>query len=162
VVLVERFESRQRGGEVTEYLSLRVVDQELLVLVPRTAMAAGPVRRVITAEEAEAVVEELGREPVEMAPWTSQGFAKVQRLVLGRNPLIVAATIRDLTAKSPGKGLGTTDRALFDRGAALLATELGVALGLGTTRARRLIGTTMTHARRLDHIPGPGRKAHQA
>lgn len=143
VVVVERVESRERGGETTEYLSLSVVDQELVLLVPRTAMAAGPVRRVITQEEAGAVLDELGREPVEMAPWTSQGFAKVQRLVLGRNPLLVAATIRNLSAKAGGKGLGTTDRALFDRGAALLAAELGVALGVGTKRARRLIGTTM-------------------
>jgi CarD family transcriptional regulator len=130
-------------GQTTEYLSMSVVDQELVLLVPRATMAGGPVRRVITPEEAEAVLEELGREPLPMAPWTTQGFAKVQRLVLGRNPLLVAATIRDLSAKAGGKGLGTTDRTLFDRGASLLAAELGVALGVGTKRARRLIGTTM-------------------
>ncbi|MGH2687683.1 MAG: hypothetical protein ACRDKW_02590, partial [Actinomycetota bacterium] len=146
VVVVERVEFRKRNGRTTEYLSLSVVDQELVLLVPRVTAAAGPVRRMITPEEADAVLEELGREPRAMAPWTTQGFAKVQRLVLGRNPLVVAAAIRDLSAKAGGKGLGTTDRVLFDRGAALLAAELGTALGVGTTRARRLMGAALaTH-----------------
>lgn len=143
IVVVERVESRVRDGHATEYLSLSVLDQELVLLVPREGMGGGPVRRVITSDEADAVLEELGREPQVMPAWTTQGFAKVQHMVLGRNPLVVAAAVRDLSAKAGGKGLGVTDRTLFDRGAALLAAELGVALGLGTKRARRLMGTAM-------------------
>jgi CarD family transcriptional regulator len=146
VVVVERVESRERDGRATEYLTLSVPGQQMVLLVPAETIGAGGLRRVITAEEASAVLEELQSEPAAMPTWTAQGFVKVRRRVLSRNPLVVAGAVRDLAAKAVGKGLGPTDRQLFETGAGLLASELGVALGVGTERARRLIGTMTGHS----------------
>jgi CarD family transcriptional regulator len=137
VVEVESIESRERHGTWTEYLTLRVVAQQLRILVPRATADEGVIRRLITSDEAFAVLDELGREPQPTPAWSSFGFAEAQRKMLGRNPLVVAGLVRDLGAKNRGKGLRSTERTLLERGVQLLAAELALALHVSSEQARR-------------------------
>jgi RNA polymerase-interacting CarD/CdnL/TRCF family regulator len=130
IVVVDDLESRMLQGRLVDYVALHTVQGSLRILLPLASAPAGSLRRLINAQEASAVLAELGAESQPTPAWTSHSFAELQNKTFGRNPLVVAGIVRDLAAKAAGGRLRSNEQTLLIRGTDLLATELGAALQL--------------------------------
>ena len=130
IVVVDRVEMRMLQGRLVDYVALHTVQGALRILLPLASTPSGSLRRMINAQEARAVLAELGAESQPIPAWTTQSFAELQNKTFGRNPLVVAGVVRDLAAKAAEARLRSNEQALLVRGTDLLAVELGAALQL--------------------------------
>jgi RNA polymerase-interacting CarD/CdnL/TRCF family regulator len=127
---VDDIESRMLQGRLVDYVALHTVQGALRILLPLASAPSGSLRRLINAQEACAILAELGAESQPIPAWTTHSFAELQNKTFGRNPLVVAGIVRDLAAKAAAARLRSIERALLVRGTDLLAAELGAVLQL--------------------------------
>jgi len=128
VVVVESVERRMLQGRLAAYVALRTVQGDLRILLPLASAPTGSLRRLINAQEVRSIFAELSAESQPTPAWTAQSFGQLQIKLFGRNPLVVAAIVRDLRAKADGGRLHFNEKALLARGTELLVAELSTAL----------------------------------
>src|SRR5207249_4899281 len=158
VVVVEGIETRAPQGRPAAYVIVRTVERDLRILVPLESAPAG-LRRLINTQEADAVIAELGAEAQPTPVWTNQGFAELQKKAFGRNPLVVAGIVRDLTAKATGARLRSNEQVLLAKATDLVAAELGAVLRLTRSETARRMAAALETGRRLAEQkagPAPG------
>ena len=145
---MESIQTRVLNGQPTTYVSVRTLEGNLRILLPLASAAESSLRRLISAEEAGAVLAELGAPSQPMPGWTAQSFAELQRKTVGRNPLSVAGVVRDLAAKGDGARLRPNEQSLLTKATELLAAELAVALELTRPQALARIDAALADGRR--------------
>lgn len=159
VVVVEGIETRMLQGRPAAYVTVRTVERDLRLLVPLESAPVG-LRRLINAEEADAVLAELGAEAQPTPVWTTQSFAELQRKAFGRSPLVVAGIVRDLTAKATGARLRSNEQILLTKATDLVAAELAAALRLTRSETVMRMAAALERGQRLaeqkaDQAPEP-------
>jgi RNA polymerase-interacting CarD/CdnL/TRCF family regulator len=130
IVVVDDIEARMLQGRPVDYMALHTVEGALRILLPLASASAGSLRGLINAQEASAVLAELGAQSQPIPAWTTHSFAELQNRMFGRNPLVVAGIVRDLAAKAAEARLRSNEQTMLTKGTDLLAAELSAALQL--------------------------------
>jgi len=124
-------EHRELGGAKGEFYILRIVDNGMRVMVPKTSQASAGLRPVMSAKEAERVLETMrAREvAVDLQPWSRRFRAYTEMIKCG-SPHEVAKVLRDMYRLKFDKDLSFGERRLLDQAKSLLMKELALAKGM--------------------------------
>ena len=125
---VTGIDDRELGGTRAVYYVLRILDNGMKVMVPANAAAAGALRSIMSAKEADAVLDTMrAREvAVDVQPW-SRRFRAYTEMVQSGSPHEVAKVLRDMHRLKFDKDLSFGERHLLDRAKSLLMKELAFA-----------------------------------
>ena len=121
-------EEREIGGTRAVFYTMRILDNGMKVMVPSAAAAQGGLRAIMSAKEAEAVLDTMrAREvAVDVQPW-SRRFRAYTEMVQSGQPHEVAKVLRDMHRLKFDKDLSFGERHLLDRAKSLLMKELAFA-----------------------------------
>jgi CarD family transcriptional regulator len=123
-------EHRELGGAKGEFYILRMNDngREMRVMVPRSAAVSVGLRPVMSAKEADRVLDTMrAREvAVDLQPW-SRRFRAYTEMIKSGWPQEVAKVLRDMYRLKFDKDLSFGERRLLDQAKSLLMKELAAA-----------------------------------
>lgn len=128
---VTAIEYREIGSMKGEFYILRIIDNGMRVMVPRASSSAAGIRPVMSAKEADAVLETMkAREvAVDLQPW-SRRFRAYTEMIKSGSPQEVAKVLRDMYRLKFDKDLSFGERRLLDQAKSLLMKELAAAKGV--------------------------------
>jgi len=128
---VTAIEHREIGSVKGEFYILRILDNGMRVMVPRASSGAAGIRPVMTAKEADKVLETMkAREvAVDLQPW-SRRFRAYTEMIKSGQPHEVAKVLRDMYRLKFDKDLSFGERRLLDQAKSLLMKELAAAKGM--------------------------------
>jgi CarD family transcriptional regulator len=124
-------EHREIGGAKGEFFIIRILDNGMRVMVPRTSAQAAGLRPVMSSKEADRVLETMrAREvAVDLQPW-SRRFRAYTEMIKSGSPHEVAKVLRDMYRLKFDKELSFGERRLLDQAKSLLMKELAAAKGV--------------------------------
>jgi CarD family transcriptional regulator len=121
-------EQREIGGMKGEFFIMRILDNGMRVMVPRASAQAAGLRPVMSAKEADKVLDTMrAREvAVDLQPWSRRFRAYTEMIKCG-SPYEVAKVLRDMYRLKFDKDLSFGERRLLDQAKSLLMKELAAA-----------------------------------
>lgn len=125
---VTAVETREIGGKAADFYVLKILDNGMKVMVPTNAAAAVGLREIMSAKDADAILETMkAREvAVDVQPW-SRRFRIYTEMIKSKSPHEVAKVMRDMHRLKFDKDLSFGERRLLDQAKSLLMKELALA-----------------------------------
>ncbi len=127
---VIRKEKKDVLGERREYLTIKILHNEMTVMVPTENAAVAGLRRVIdekTVKEVQAVLQD---ECSEMPKNWNRRFKHNRDKIKTGDIYELAEVVRNLAVRESEKGLSTGEKQMFTRAKKILCSELMYALGM--------------------------------
>ena len=121
-------EHREIGGLKGEFYILKIIDNGMRVMVPRSSAQAAGLRVVMSSKDADKVLDTMrAREvAVDLQPW-SRRFRAYTEMIKSGSPHEVAKVLRDMYRLKFDKELSFGERRLLDQAKSLLMKELAAA-----------------------------------
>lgn len=143
VGVVEAIETRQLCGQTHDYYILRIIDNDMTIMVPVANAGQVGLRRLISPDNVPMVYNLLGEKRVDnlaISSW-SRRQREYHEKIKTNNPLEVAAVLRELYLIRESKELSYGEKKVLDLARRLLVKELALAEGIAEeTVCRRLEG----------------------
>lgn len=138
--VIEDLETRTIKGKEREYLVLRIVgENDLVVRVPADNLDLVGVRDVVDAAGLEKVFGVLRAEQVEEpANWSRRYKANMEKLHSG-NVMKVAEVVRDLWRRDRDRGLSAGEKRMFTKARQILISEVALAEKVSDDRAEVML-----------------------
>ncbi|MHB1836806.1 MAG: CarD family transcriptional regulator [Solirubrobacteraceae bacterium] len=127
---VLRKEVREILGESREYLTIKILHNDMTVMVPTENAALAGLRRVIDEETVQKVLAVLSDECSEMPKNWNRRFKHNRDKIKTGDIYELAEVVRNLAIREADKGLSTGEKQMYTRAKKILASELMYALGM--------------------------------
>jgi CarD family transcriptional regulator len=127
---VIRKEQKEILGERREYLTIKILHNDMTVMVPTENAALAGLRRVIDEETVQKVLGVLQDECSEMPKNWNRRFKHNRDKIKTGDIYELAEVVRNLALREAEKGLSTGEKQMFTRAKKILASELMYALGM--------------------------------
>jgi CarD family transcriptional regulator len=121
-------EVRKMFGEEREYLTIKILHNDMTVMVPCENAALAGLRRVIDEETVKKVLAVLQDEVSEMPKNWNRRFKHNRDKIKTGDIYELAEVVRNLAIREFDKGLSTGEKQMFTRAKKILASELMYAL----------------------------------
>lgn len=125
---VLRKEVKEVLGDSREYLTIKILHNDMTVMVPTENAALAGLRRVIDEETVKEVLAVLGAECSEMPKNWNRRFKHNRDKIKTGDIYELAEVVRNLAIREAQKGLSTGEKQMFTRAKKILASELMYAL----------------------------------
>ena len=125
---VESKEEMEMLGETREYLTIKILHNDMTVRVPSENAALAGLRRVIDEETVKKVLDVLQAEVSEMPKNWNRRFKHNRDKIKTGDIYELAEVVRNLSLRESEKGLSTGEKQMFTRAKKILASELMYAL----------------------------------
>ena len=125
---VLRKEVKDILGEQREYLTIKILHNDMTVMVPTENAALAGLRRVIDEETVKKVIAVLQDECSEMPKNWNRRFKHNRDKIKTGDIYELAEVVRNLAIREAEKGLSTGEKQMFTRAKKILASELMYAL----------------------------------
>jgi CarD family transcriptional regulator len=125
---VIRKELKEILGERREYLTIKILHNDMTVMVPTENAALAGLRRVIDEETVQKVLGVLQDECSEMPKNWNRRFKHNRDKIKTGDIYELAEVVRNLAIREAEKGLSTGEKQMFTRAKKILASELMYAL----------------------------------
>jgi CarD family transcriptional regulator len=125
---VLRKEVKEILGESREYLTIKILHNDMTVMVPTENAALAGLRRVIDEETVKKVLAVLQDECSEMPKNWNRRFKHNRDKIKTGDIYELAEVVRNLAIREAQKGLSTGEKQMFTRAKKILASELMYAL----------------------------------
>ena len=125
---VVKKESREVLGTKREYLTIKILHNDMTVMVPTENAAVAGLRRVIDEETVKKVLAVLQDECSEMPKNWNRRFKHNRDKIKTGDIYELAEVVRNLAIREAQKGLSTGEKQMFTRTKKILASELMYAL----------------------------------
>ena len=138
--VIEDIEMRKIKGEDRQYLVLRIVaQQDLVVRVPADNVELVGVRDVVGQDGLERVFDVL-RAPHTEEPtnWSRRYKANLEKLASG-DVIKVAEVVRDLWRRDKDRGLSAGEKRMLAKARQILVSELALAEGTNHDKAEAIL-----------------------
>ena len=122
-------------GEVREYLTIKILHNDMTVMVPTENAAIAGLRRVIDEETVKRVLAVLQDECSDMPKNWNRRFKHNRDKIKTGDIYELAEVVRNLAIREAEKGLSTGEKQMFTRAKKILASELMYALEMGEEEA---------------------------
>ena len=117
-------------GESREYLTVKILHNEMTVMVPTENAAAAGLRRVMDEQMILKVTAVLQDECSEMPKNWNRRFKHNRDKIRTGDIYDLADVVRNLAVREHQKGLSTGEKQMFTRARRILASEMMYALGM--------------------------------
>ena len=121
-------EVRKMFGEEREYLTIKILHNDMTVMVPCENAALAGLRRVIDEETVKKVLAVLEDDVSEMPKNWNRRFKHNRDKIKTGDIYELAEVVRNLGLREHEKGLSTGEKQMFTRAKKILASELMYAL----------------------------------
>jgi CarD family transcriptional regulator len=121
-------EEKEMFGERREYLTIKILHNDMTVMVPTENAALAGLRRVIDEETVKKVLAVLQDEVSEMPKNWNRRFKHNRDKIKTGDIYELAEVVRNLALRESEKGLSTGEKQMFTRAKKILASELMYAL----------------------------------
>lgn len=125
---VEGKEEMELAGVRREYLTIKILHNDMTVKVPTENAALAGLRRVIDEETVKKVLDVLQDEVSEMPKNWNRRFKHNRDKIKTGDIYELAEVVRNLALREAEKGLSTGEKQMFTRAKKILASELMYAL----------------------------------
>jgi CarD family transcriptional regulator len=132
---VLRKEQKDILGESREYLTIKILHNDMTVMVPTENAALAGLRRVIDEETVKKVLGVLQDECSDMPKNWNRRFKHNRDKIKTGDIYELAEVVRNLAIREHEKGLSTGEKQMFTRAKKILASELMYALEMGEDEA---------------------------
>ncbi len=131
VAEVMGLERREIAGSAMEFYVLRVLENDMKVMVPKSNAGAVGLRRIVGDEQIKEVYGVLSRrgEKISTATWNRRYREYMEKIKTG-SLLEIATVLRDLCILRIDKDLSFGERKMLDTARTLLVQELALAKGV--------------------------------
>src|ERR1700752_4422465 len=127
---VLREEVKEVLGESREYLTIKILHNDMTVMVPTENAALAGLRRVIDDETLKKVQAVLQDECSEMPKNWNRRFKHNREKIKTGDVFELAEVVRNLAIRETEKGLSTGEKQMYTRAKKILASELMYALDM--------------------------------
>jgi CarD family transcriptional regulator len=121
-------EVKKMFGEEREYLTIKILHNDMTVMVPCENAGIAGLRRVIDEESVQKVLAVLQDELSEMPKNWNRRFKHNRDKIKTGDIYELAEVVRNLAIREHDKGLSTGEKQMFTRAKKILASELMYAL----------------------------------
>jgi CarD family transcriptional regulator len=128
-------EDKEILGETREYLTIKILHNDMTVMVPTANAAIAGLRRVIDEETVKRVLAVLQDECSEMPKNWNRRFKHNRDKIKTGDIYELAEVVRNLAIREAEKGLSTGEKQMFTRAKKILASELMYALEMEEEQA---------------------------
>jgi CarD family transcriptional regulator len=140
---VQRKEMKEVLGESREYLTIKILHNDMTVMVPTENAAVAGLRRVIDEETVKKVLAVLQDECSEMPKNWNRRFKHNRDKIKTGDIYELAEVVRNLAIREAQKGLSTGEKQMFTRAKKILASELMYALEMNEEEVEEHIYTLL-------------------
>src|ERR1700740_2013589 len=151
---VIRKEAKDVLGERREYLTIKILHNEMTVMVPTENAALAGLRRVIDDETLKKVQAVLQDECSEMPKNWNRRFKHNRDKIKTGDIYELAEVVRNLAIREAEKGLSTGEKQMFTRGRKILCSELMYALEMTEDEVDQHLNSLLLDS---DHSNGNGK-----
>ena len=122
-------QTRNLGGQERSFYILKVLENNMKIMVPVETAATAGLRPVISRKDGKKVLEILKSKEVAVKtqPWNRR-YREYMEMLKSGSPFEVAKVLRDLYRLKTEKDLSFGERRLLDTARSLLVTELALSL----------------------------------
>jgi CarD family transcriptional regulator len=149
---VVKKESREVLGQKREYLTIRILHNDMTVQVPADNAEAVGLRPVIDEKMVEVVVKALKGGGTQMPKNWNRRFKHNRDKMKTGDVLELAEVVRNLSLRDHEKGLSTGEKQMFVKAKKILASELMYAKGMDAEEAAEwlegVLATTGTNGKK--------------
>ncbi|PZR68262.1 MAG: CarD family transcriptional regulator [Solirubrobacterales bacterium] len=128
-------EDKQVLGETRQYLTIKILHNDMTVMVPCCNAAIAGLRRVIDEETVKKVLGVLSEQCSEMPKNWNRRFKHNRDKIKTGDIYELAEVVRNLAVREHEKGLSTGEKQMFTRAKKILASELMYALEMSEDEA---------------------------
>ena len=121
-------ESKELLGETRDYLTIKILHNDMTVMVPCENAAGAGLRRVIDPKQVEEVIAVLTGELSDMPKNWNRRFKYNREKIKTGNIFEIAEVVRNLAIRELDKGLSTGEKQMYTRAKKILASEFMYAL----------------------------------
>jgi CarD family transcriptional regulator len=122
-------------GEKRQYLTIKILHNDMTVMVPCENAGKAGLRRVIDEETVKKVLSVLSADVSEMPKNWNRRFKHNRDKIKTGDIYELAEVVRNLAIREQDKGLSTGEKQMFTRAKKILASELMYALEMGEEQA---------------------------
>ena len=122
--IIDGIETRTVLGDEVEYLTIRIISDDLVVRIPINRVDELGLRRVMDQKGANAVLAVLGEEIPESTGSWSRRFRMNKDKIRSGDVREIAEVIRDLSLRDAEKPLSSGERQLLAQAKRILSSEL--------------------------------------
>ena len=130
-------------GECREYLTIKILHNDMTVMVPCQNAGKAGLRRVIDEETVKKVLSVLSDDVSEMPKNWNRRFKHNRDKIKTGDIYELAEVVRNLAIREQDKGLSTGEKQMFTRAKKILASELMYALEMGEEQAEEHLDTLL-------------------
>ena len=123
-------EKKEMLGEVREYLTIKILHNDMTVMVPSDSADRAGLRRVIGEEDVERVLAVLRDDMSQMPKNWNRRFKHNRDKMKTGDIFELAEVVRNLAIRDFEKGLSTGEKQMFTRAKKILSSELMYALDM--------------------------------
>ncbi len=123
-----RKETRELLGEKRDYLTIKILHNDMTVMVPCENAHVAGLRRVINEEEVKRVIDVLTGEMSDMPKNWNRRFKHNREKIKTGDVFELAEVVRNLAIREWEKGLSTGEKQMYTRAKKILASEFMYAL----------------------------------
>jgi CarD family transcriptional regulator len=127
--VVLKKETKDLLGEKRDYLTIKILHNDMTVMVPCENAHRAGLRRVIDGEDVEKVIAVLTGEMSDMPKNWNRRFKHNREKIKTGNVFELAEVVRNLAIREWEKGLSTGEKQMYTRAKKILASEFMYALG---------------------------------
>jgi len=139
-------EPRTMFGEEREYLTIKILHNDMTVMVPCENAGKAGLRRVIDEDTVKKVLAVLQDEVSEMPKNWNRRFKHNRDKIKTGDIYELAEVVRNLAIREFDKGLSTGEKQMFTRAKKILASELMYALDKDEEEAEEYLDTLLTES----------------
>jgi CarD family transcriptional regulator len=125
---VIRKEGKELLGEKRDYLTIKILHNDMTVMVPCENAHRAGLRRVINEEEVKRVIDVLTGEMSDMPKNWNRRFKHNREKIKTGDVFELAEVVRNLAIREWEKGLSTGEKQMYTRAKKILASEFMYAL----------------------------------
>ena len=154
---IEAKEIKEIFGERREYLTIKILHNDMTVMVPTENAALAGLRRVIDEETVEKVLNVLRDDVSEMPKNWNRRFKHNRDKIKTGDIYELAEVVRNLALRENEKGLSSGEKQMYTRAKKILASELMYALDKNEEEAEQYLDELLSRAPVGDAVAAGGR-----
>jgi CarD family transcriptional regulator len=139
-------EVKEIFGERREYLTIKILHNDMTVMVPTENAALAGLRRVIDEETVQKVLEVLRDDVSDMPKNWNRRFKHNRDKIKTGDIYELAEVVRNLALREHEKGLSSGEKQMYTRAKKILASELMYALDKDETEAEEYLDELLSRS----------------
>ena len=151
---VQAKEIKEVFGERREYLTIKILHNDMTVMVPTENAALAGLRRVIDEETVEKVLNVLRDDVSDMPKNWNRRFKHNRDKIKTGDIYELAEVVRNLALRENEKGLSSGEKQMYTRAKKILASELMYALDKNETEAEEYLDGLLSRSPSGDAVAG--------